>query len=177
MLDSTGLGNSVSNLAGPKGGGVLGDSFPKGGYFLNRLPAMNPPWEPYHPGPFPQEETTLPWNPYAPPRALGGMHQTVVDPSVSDSSSRSGEAQKVNDGEKSEEDTELTFHPSETDADFLSAPQVESKFHSEVTKLLSESFAKPLSNKARVSLEKHSPTPSSLRPLHLDTLMRLLAGK
>ena len=57
------------------------------------------------------------------------MHQTVVDPSVSDSSSRSGEAQKVNDGEKSEEDTELTFHPSETDADFLSVPQVEPKFH------------------------------------------------
>ena len=83
----------------------------------------------------------------------------------------------MNDGEESEDDTELTFHPSETDADFLSAPQVESKFHSEVTKLLSESFAKPLSNKARVSLEKHSPTPSSLRPLHLDTLMRLLAGK
>ena len=54
------------------------------------------------------------------------MHQTVVDPSVSDSR---GEAQNVNDGEESEEDTELTFHPSETDADFLSVPQVEPKFH------------------------------------------------
>ena len=79
--------------------------------------------------------------------------------------------------EKNEEDTKLTFHPLETDADFLSAPQMKPKLHPEVMKLLSESFAKPLSKKARVSLAKGFPTPSSLRPSRLDTPMRLLVDK
>ena len=64
----------------------------------------------------------------------------------------------MDNAEDDDEDTELTFHP-------------------EVMKLLAESLAKPLSNKARVSLAKHFPTPSSLRPSRLDTPMRLLVSK
>ena len=43
----------VNTLTGPREGRVLQNSFPRD-YFLNFLPAVNPPWEPYHPGPFPQ---------------------------------------------------------------------------------------------------------------------------
>ena len=49
--------------------------------------------------------------------------------------------------------------------------------HPQVAEVLSRATAKPLTNKARTALQKHFPTPLSLKPSHLDPAMRLLVGK
>ena len=97
----------VSTLAGPRGGRVLRDIFPR------RLFS-----EPLASREFSAETVlsrTLPTGGDHPTLAAlcsaqsAGRYSPVSDPSVSNSSSRSGEAQQMDNAEEDDEDTQLTF--------------------------------------------------------------------